>query len=134
MAHQAYISALESLKGCSETGGKEKIPASTPPARSVPSSGGTSLAGNISAPRAVYAPNPEYTEAARAAGLRGICELQLIVGPDGLPRDIKVVQSMGNELNQIAIEAVRQWRFEPALKDGKPVAVQIKAKFNFGRH
>jgi TonB family protein len=54
--------------------------------------------------------------------------LWLIVGPDGTPRDIKVARALGMGLDQKAIEAVRNWKFEPALKDGKPVAVQINVE------
>jgi TonB family protein len=53
------------------------------------------------------------------------------VGPDGRPRDIKVSRQLGMGLDQKAIEAVRMWRFEPATKDGKPVAVQINVEVNF---
>ncbi len=57
--------------------------------------------------------------------------LWLIVGPDGKPHDIKVARALGMGLDQKAIEAVRNWKFEPAMKDGKPVAVQINVEVNF---
>jgi TonB family protein len=43
----------------------------------------------------------------------------------------KVARSLGMGLDQKAIEAVRQWKFEPAMKDGRPVAVQINVEVNF---
>jgi TonB family protein len=89
------------------------------------------VGGGVSAPRALETPDPEYSEEARKAKYQGTCVLWLIVGPDGKPRDIKVARALGMGLDQKAIEAVRNWKFEPAMKDGKPVAVQINVEVNF---
>ncbi len=89
------------------------------------------VGGGISAPRALYAPDPDYSEEARKAKYQGVCVLWLVVGPDGRPRDIRVSRSLGMGLDEKAIEAVRLWKFEPAMKDGKPVAVQINVEVNF---
>jgi TonB family protein len=89
------------------------------------------VGGGVSAPRALDTPDPEYSEEARKAKYQGVCILWLIVGPDGHPRDVKVARSLGMGLDQKAIEAVRKWKFEPAMKDGKPVAVQINVEVNF---
>jgi TonB family protein len=89
------------------------------------------VGGGVSAPRALDTPDPEYSEEARKAKYQGVCILWLIVGPDGHPRDVKIARSLGMGLDQKAIEAVRKWKFEPAMKDGKPVAVQINVEVNF---
>ncbi len=89
------------------------------------------VGGGVSAPKAVYAPDPEYSEEARKAKYQGTCVLWLIVGPDGHPRDIKVARTLGLGLDEKAIEAVKTWKFEPAMKDGKPVAVQINVEVSF---
>jgi TonB family protein len=89
------------------------------------------VGGGVSAPRALETPDPDYSEEARKARYQGTCVLWLIVGPDGKPRDIKVARPLGMGLDQKAIEAVRNWRFAPAMKDGKPVAVQINVEVNF---
>ncbi len=87
--------------------------------------------GGITAPRAIYSPDPDYSEEARKAKFQGTVVLWLIVGPDGHPRDIKVSRSVGMGLDQKAIDAVRTWKFEPSKKDGVPVAVQINVEVNF---
>jgi len=87
--------------------------------------------GGVSAPRVSYSPDPEYSDEARRAKYQGTCVLSLIVGPDGLPQDIRVARSLGMGLDEKAIEAVKQWRFQPALKDGKPVAVAINIEVQF---
>jgi TonB family protein len=89
------------------------------------------VGGGVSAPKAIYAPDPEYSEEARKAKYQGTCVLGLVVGPDGRPRDIHVLRSLGLGLDEKAMEAVKNWRFEPAMKDNKPVAVQISVEVDF---
>ena len=89
------------------------------------------VGGGISAPEAVSTPDPTYTEEARNAKTQGTCILWLIVDDQGNPRDIRVVRGLGNGLDAKAIEAVKQWRFHPALKDGHPVNVQISVEVGF---
>lgn len=89
------------------------------------------VGGGVSAPKVTYQPDPEYSEEARKAKYQGVCVLSLIVGPDGKPRDVKVARSLGLGLDEKAIEAVNQWKFEAAQKDGKPVAVAINVEVTF---
>jgi protein TonB len=89
------------------------------------------VGGGVSAPKALFTPDPEYSEEARKAKYQGTVILWLIVDQNGKPRDIKVARSLGMGLDQRAIEAVKQWKFEPAMKDGKPVNVQINVEVNF---
>jgi TonB family protein len=94
--------------------------------------GGTfRVGGGVSAPKAIYSPDPEFSEEARKAKYQGVCVVWLVVGPDGKPRDIQVHRTLGLGLDEKAIEAVKTWRFEPAMKDGKPVAVQISVEVTF---
>jgi periplasmic protein TonB len=89
------------------------------------------VGGGVSAPKMVFAPDPDYSEEARKAKYQGTCILWLVVGPDGRPRDVKVLRTLGMGLDEKALEAVRSWKFEPAMKDGKPVAVRINVEVNF---
>jgi len=89
------------------------------------------VGGGVSAPRPIYDPDPEYSEEARRAKYQGTVLLWVIVGPDGRPRDIRVQRSLGMGLDEKAIEAVRQWKFEPSMKDGHPVAVQVNIEVSF---
>jgi periplasmic protein TonB len=89
------------------------------------------VGGGISAPQAISTPDPEYTEEARNAKTQGTCVLWLIVDQQGHPRDIRIVRGLGHGLDARAIEAVKQWRFQPATKDGQPVNVQISVEVAF---
>ena len=89
------------------------------------------VGGGVLAPKPLSTPDPQYTDQARKAKVEGTCILAMIVGPDGKPHDIRVQRGIGMGLDQKAIEAVQQWRFDPATKDGRPVAVQISVEVSF---
>jgi periplasmic protein TonB len=89
------------------------------------------IGGGVSAPRPLFTPDPEYSEEARKAKYQGTCVLWLIVGSDGRPRDVRVSRALGMGLDEKAIQAVRQWKFEPAMKDGHAVAVQMNVEVSF---
>ena len=57
--------------------------------------------------------------------------LWLVIGSDGRPREMRVARSLGMGLDEKAMQAVKQWKFEPAMKDGHPVAVQMNVEVSF---
>ncbi len=118
-----FFSALE----CANT----QTQPSNPAGNSSSGAGGFRIGGGVIAPHAIYAPKPEYSEEARREKIEGVCVVVLIVGPDGVPRNIRVRQTLRPDLDAKAIEAVEKWRFEPAMKDGKPVTVAINAEVEF---
>ena len=89
------------------------------------------VGGGVSAPRVLYAPDPDYSEEARKAKYQGTVTLWLIVGQDGHPRDVRLARSLGMGLDEKAIAAVKQWKFEPSMLNGRPVPVQINVEVNF---
>jgi TonB family protein len=94
--------------------------------------GGTySPGGGVSAPRVLYDPEPEYSEEARKAKYQGVVVLWVAVDPDGRVRDIRVERSLGMGLDEKAVEAVRQWKFEPGKMNGHPVRVQVLVEVQF---
>ena len=89
------------------------------------------VGGGVSAPRVLYAPDPEFSDEARRSKYQGTVLLWLVVGPDGRTHDIRVQRSLGMGLDEKAIEAVQRWKFEPARKDGVAVAVEVAVEVNF---
>jgi protein TonB len=85
----------------------------------------------ITAPRAIYDPEPEYSDEARRVKHQGVVVLSLVVDQQGRPRDIHVARSLGMGLDQKAIEAVSKWKFAPGIKDGLPVAVRVNIEVSF---
>ncbi|HTS05929.1 MAG TPA: energy transducer TonB [Candidatus Eisenbacteria bacterium] len=82
-------------------------------------------------PRAIYSPEPEFSEEARKAKYQGVCTLGVIVDAQGHPTNIRVLSSLGMGLDEKAIQAVKTWRFEPAMKDGHPVPFEIAVEVDF---
>jgi TonB family protein len=89
------------------------------------------IGGDILAPHVVYKVEPQYTEAARDAKLEGRVILGVVIGADGIPRDVTVKDSLDDGLDYNAVIAVRQWRFDPATKKGEPVSVMATIEVNF---
>ena len=85
----------------------------------------------VTIPRAIKQTPPEYSDEARRKKLEGTVLLSLVVTANGDTADIKVTRALGSGLDQKAIEAVSQWKFEPATKDGKPVAVKVAVEVSF---
>ena len=85
----------------------------------------------VTPPRSIYAPDPTYDEASRKAKLNGFVVLSLVVTPEGNTKDIKVNKSLSPGLDRKSLEAVSKWKFAPATKDGKPVAVELHVQTTF---
>ena len=92
------------------------------------------VGGGVSAPQVTYSVEPQFTEEARQANYQGVVSIQLVVDSQGRPQDIHVVRHLGMGLDERAIEAVRQYRFRPAMYQGRPVAVQMIVNLDFRLH
>ncbi len=85
----------------------------------------------VSAPRAIYTPEPEFSEEARKAKYQGVVVVTIIVGTDGHVHNPRVVRSLGMGLDEKAIEGVKTWKFDPSKKDGRAVAVEMNVEVAF---
>ena len=83
------------------------------------------------APRAIRKIDPHYTDNARQAHVQGTVVLYAEIGADGLAHHVRVIRGLGYGLDGKAIEALRLWRFAPALKDGVPVATPATIEIPF---
>jgi TonB family protein len=94
------------------------------------------IGGDVSAPALTYSVDAKFPDAERNAkkGLQGVAVVELIVDSKGRPRDIRVKQSLRPDFDKSAIDAVRQYKFGPAMRQGKPVAVAITIEVNFHRY
>jgi TonB family protein len=85
----------------------------------------------VTAPKPLYKPDPEFSEKGRREKMQGMVGIFLVVGPDGVPRDLKIGCSSVPEDNENALAAVRRWKFAAGTKDGTPVAVAIEVDVSF---
>jgi periplasmic protein TonB len=103
-----------------------------------PGSGGNAggglfrIGGGVSAPVPIVSPEAEFSDEARRAKYQGVCLVSLIVDAQGNPQNPRVIRALGMGLDEKALEAVRKYKFKPALKDGRtPVPVMITIEVNF---
>ncbi len=89
------------------------------------------VGGDVTAPLLVYAPDPQYTEKARRAKYEGVCVISTVVDAQGNPTQVQVVRQLGMGLDAKAVEAVKQYKFKPAMRLGQPVAVTVNIEVNF---
>jgi periplasmic protein TonB len=89
------------------------------------------VGGGVSAPKVISAVDPEYSDEARRAKYTGIVVVSLIVDAQGNPQHVSVVRRLGMGLDEKAIEAVRQYKFKPAMYQGKAVPVEVNIEVNF---
>jgi TonB family protein len=87
----------------------------------------------VTMPKVVSEVKPQYTKEAMAARIEGSIGLEAVVLETGLVGEVTVVRSLDTEhgLDQAAVTALKQWRFEPGTKDQKPVPVRIEVEMTF---
>ncbi len=91
--------------------------------------------GPISAPKVISAPEPQYSDAARALGLYGVATLGVTIDAQGVPRNVKILSPLGAGLDEQAVAAVSTWKFKPAEKQGYgSVSVEIAIEIDFRRY
>ena len=89
------------------------------------------VGGKVQAPRCTYQPDPPYTDEARLAKYRGTTTLTVVVDATGQVPWIRVSRPLGMGLDEQAAATISTWKFDPALRDGTPVAVQINIEVTF---
>ena len=90
------------------------------------------VGGGVSAPVPLNSVEAEFSDEARRAKYQGVCLISLIVDAQGNPQNPRVIRALGMGLDEKALEAVRKYKFKPAMKDGKtPVPVMITVEVNF---
>jgi TonB family protein len=89
------------------------------------------VGGGVSAPVPLNNVEAEFSDEARRAKYQGICLISLIVDAQGNPQNPRVVRTLGMGLDEKALEAVRKYKFKPAMKGNTPVPVMITVEVNF---
>jgi TonB family protein len=85
----------------------------------------------VRAPKVVYKVDPNYTQEARDAKIEGTVVVDVEVHADGKAHNLRVERTLDPGLDQRALDAISAWRFQPATKNGKPIAVKATIEINF---
>jgi len=90
-------------------------------------------APGVTLPKLVSEVKAQYTAEAMRAKIEGTVVMTAVVRTDGTPMDVEIIKSLDAEhgLDKQAVAALRQWRFEPGQKDGKPVSVRVTVEMHF---
>lgn len=89
------------------------------------------IGGGVSAPVVLFAPDPEFSEEARKAKVAGNVLVYLQVDAQGRPIHVRVLRGIGMGLDEKAVEAVKRYKFKPAMENGHPVPVEMNVEVNF---
>ncbi len=90
------------------------------------------VGGRISPPEVLHSVNAEFSDEARRAKYQGVCLISLVVDAEGNPQNLRVVRPLGMGLDEKAMEAIQQYKFKPAMKDGTtPVPTMITIEVDF---
>jgi TonB family protein len=87
--------------------------------------------GDVKAPKVVHYVEPQFSTSSKEAFVEGVVKLKTTVTPDGLPSDIEVTKGLNTGEDQSAVEAVKQWRFQPGTKGGEAVHVRVSIEIAF---
>jgi TonB family protein len=82
-------------------------------------------------PIATYSPAAEFSDEARRKKIQGTVMVSALVTEEGLTTDLRVEKSLGYGLDEKALQCVRKYRFQPAIKDGAPIAARVMVEVNF---
>jgi len=105
-----------------------------PPAMTTPAPSAAQpihVGGDIKAPAKTRDVRPVYPAAAQASRIQGIVIIEATIGADGRVRETRVLRPVSPLLDDAAVEAVRQWEYEPTLLNGSPVPVIMTVTVNF---
>lgn len=90
------------------------------------------VGGEVKPPKPISTPDPQFNDYGRALRIHGTIVLWTVVDETGHPRRLVIQKPLGCGFDEDALEKVKEWTFQPAIRDGRPVPVMINVQVNFG--
>jgi TonB family protein len=87
------------------------------------------VGGDVKPPKVIHYVEPEPSD--QDTYVEGIVKIAAVVNLDGAPSDLHVLKGLNDAEDKLALAALKQWRFEPGTKNGKPVRVKINVEISF---
>lgn len=86
---------------------------------------------DVKAPKLIHYVEPEFSDSSNEAFVDGVVKISTVVDADGVPTNLRVLSGLNSKEDSTALDAVKQWRFEPGTKAGEAVNVEVMVEVNF---
>ena len=126
-----FVLTLFSLTGFTQAGGSKCVATDSLVSTSFDRHRDLNSEDGVTLPRALEVPDPVYSEQARRRGTQGTIVLAVAINKNGGIDKVKVVRRLDPSLDQNAVDAVKQWQFAPAEKNGEAVPFQTLVEISF---
>jgi protein TonB len=87
--------------------------------------------GDVKPPKLIHYVEPAFSDDSTEAFVEGTVRILTVVTRDGIPTDLHVTSGLNAQEDRTALDAVKQWRFQPGTKDGHPVNVRVTVEVDF---
>jgi protein TonB len=87
--------------------------------------------GDVKPPKLIHYVEPAFSDFSKEAFVEGTVRILTVVTSEGIPTELKVTGSLNSDEDRTALDAVKQWRFQPGLKNGQPVNVRVTVEVEF---
>jgi len=86
---------------------------------------------DVKAPKLIHYVEPEFSDSSNEAFVDGVVKISTVVSSEGVPTELHILSGLNSKEDSTAVEAVKQWRFEPGTKAGEAVNVEVTVEVNF---
>lgn len=87
--------------------------------------------GDVKRPKLIHYVEPEFSPKSKEAFVEGTVKISTVVTLEGIPTSYRVTSGLNAEEDRTAVEALKQWKFQPGTKDGQPVNVRVTVEIDF---
>lgn len=87
--------------------------------------------GDVKPPKLAHYVEPAFSSSSKEAFVEGTVKISTIITSEGVPTDLRVVSGLNTDEDRTAVEALKQWKFQPGTKSGRPVNVKVTVEINF---
>lgn len=87
--------------------------------------------GDVKPPKLVHYVEPQFSSSAKEAFIEGSVKISTVVTTGGIATEFHIVSGLNSEEDKTAVDALKQWKFEPGTKAGRPVKVRVTVEVDF---
>ena len=87
--------------------------------------------GDVKSPKLIHYVEPEFSPSSKEAYVEGTVKISTVITTEGKPTDCRVIHGLSTQEDRTAMDALKQWTFEPGSKSGKQVKVRITVEIDF---